>query len=67
VPKDFDPSGILLPLRVGKNLSGLVDKWINDYDREPDRAIAQFLQLMISACGCHGLIDSNMIHTMEFK
>lgn len=45
----------------------MVDEWISIYENEPDNAIVKILQLIITCCGCSGRIDTNMLHTMEYK
>lgn len=45
----------------------MINNWIAFYENEPDQAVVQLLQLFISCCGCLGTINSNMIHTIEYK
>lgn len=45
----------------------LAEKWIREYEESPDQAIVQMLQLIVASCGCSGKLDSNMIHTMQWK
>ncbi|CAD5230132.1 unnamed protein product [Bursaphelenchus xylophilus] len=64
---DNAESDIFNALMKGEKFTKIIDKWIQDYERDQDDATVKFLQFLITATGCKGAVTTVMVRSLEFK
>ncbi|CEF63192.1 LD34181p [Strongyloides ratti] len=61
------PKTLYGKVKSGKNVGKIVDEWIDIYDKNPEGALQQMCQFLISSSGCKGVLTLNFIKLGDFK
>ena len=58
---------VIIKCQTQASLQGMIDDWIDEYERHPDGALLKLQQFLLSCCGCRGVLTSSMLTGMEYS
>uniref|UniRef100_A0AC34R336 SCD domain-containing protein n=1 Tax=Panagrolaimus sp. JU765 TaxID=591449 RepID=A0AC34R336_9BILA len=53
-------------VQSGRTFDQVINRWIEEYERNPDAGLMQILQLLIHSCGCRGVLTPQMMSALEY-